>query len=174
MKFFLNFLAILSFAVMSFGVGQAHVFHTSLTRIDYNSEAKTAEISLRVFINDLEDALSRQSGKRINLERDNAEAIRVFNEYISKGALVLRDKNGKNLELKVLGFEAQNDMTYCFIEADAPDGLEEISVKNTIFFDFLDNQTNIIVAKNGTRQADLLFKLKETEFKKLVFREKNV
>ena len=55
-----------------------HAFHTSLTEIQYNAKEKSLEISIRMFTDDLEAALTKaNNGQKIMIggKNDNSEVI---------------------------------------------------------------------------------------------------
>ena len=49
--------------------GHAHPIHTSVAEADYNGASGALEVSLRVFIDDFEAALSVHARKRLSLEK---------------------------------------------------------------------------------------------------------
>ena len=47
----------------------AHKFHASFARVNYNNQAQSLEITLRLFADDLENILSRRAGRQIRLDK---------------------------------------------------------------------------------------------------------
>jgi len=50
-------------------VASAHKFHESLTQLEYNRQTRSVEISIRLFADDLEAALSKRNGKSVRLDK---------------------------------------------------------------------------------------------------------
>lgn len=139
----------------------AHRFHTSLARVDYNSEQKIYEISIQLFTHDLTPLLERKSGKRIELDK-SAEADKLIFDYLN-GNFILTDKNGAAKTLKWVGKESDVDTVWVYLEAQATENLEGYSLKNTIFFESFPEQSNIVVCRYDGKKADLMFKVGDKE-----------
>ena len=146
------FLALLAAAPAA----RAHKFHASLANVDYNDETKTAEISLRLFADDLEASLSRRAGShvRIGLTK-NVE--KLAHEYVVS-ALEFRDAADAPLALEWVGMETRTDVVWVYVQASAPAGLDGAKIDNRIFFDQFDDQVNLVVVRQGEKNVSLSFK----------------
>ncbi len=152
---------IFSLALVLFWLGNvfalnAHTYHTSLTRIDYNVKEKLVEISIHLFTHDLIPALERQSKKSIDLEK-TTDIDKIMFEFVNRN-FVLTDKNDKAKTLVFVGKEIQADTVFVYVQADSSEGLESFNLKNTFFFDAYPEQTNLVIARYAGKKADLLFK----------------
>lgn len=145
----------------------AHRFHSSLTRIDYDGEGKNIEITIQLITHDVLEVFEKIAGKSVKLE-NSEEANGIFKKYLAEH-FVLRDKTGKTLDLKWVGMETDFDRTLVYLEFPADESIEGFELSNTIFFETYSKQTNIIIATFDDEKADLLFKAKDG-FKKI---EKN-
>jgi hypothetical protein len=146
---------------------EAHRFHTTLTRIDYNTTEKTAEITVQIFTHDLEEILEKRTGNRVTLDKTpNADKLvfAYFNE-----TWILKNKRGVKKTLKFIGIEQETDVVRLYAETKMPEGLEGATMQNRMFFDSFDDQVNLVIAKSGDKKADLIFKAGDS-FKSLVFR----
>ena len=148
----------------------AHRFHTSLTRIDYNSEQKLFEISIKLFTHDFVPILEKKTGKRIDLEKTPGVDKIIF-DYLNEN-FVLTDKEGETKILKWVGKEFDVDSVQIYLETSSTENLENYKLKNTIFFETFPVQTNLVVCRYDGKKADLLFKvgdkikeIKESEVK---------
>ncbi len=135
----------------------AHRFHTSLTRIDYNSEQKLFEISIRLFTHDFVPILEEKSGKRIDLEK-TLDVDKFILEYLNEN-FVLTDKKGEKKKLKWVGKELDVDSVQIYLETSSNENLENYKLKNTIFFESFPEQTNLVVCRYDGKKADLMFKV---------------
>ena len=145
-------------SVFSFGF---HRFHTTLTRIDYNSEQKLLEISIQLFTHDLESLLKKKGGKTFNLE-NNAETDKIIFEYLNEN-FVLTDKKGERKLLKWVGKEFDADSIRIYVESEAAENPEGCKLKNTLFFESYPEQANLVVCRFDEKKADLLFKVGDKE-----------
>lgn len=145
----------------------AHRFHSSLTRIDYDGDEKNIKITIQLITHDVLEVLEKIAGKSVELE-NSAEADELIQKYLAEH-FILQDKSGKTLDLKWIGKETDFDRTFVYLESASDESIEGFSLSNTIFFENYPAQTNIIIAKYGNEKADLLFKAKDG-FKKI---EKN-
>jgi len=135
---------------------EAHTYHTSLTRMDYNAKEKNIEISIQLFIHDALPLLERRLKKRVDIEKTaevDAELFKYLNE-----TFVFQNKKGEVQKLKWVGKEFENDVVYVYVEIpfeEAPDGTK---LQNTIFFESFPQQTNLVIAHFGEKKIDLLYK----------------
>jgi hypothetical protein len=140
-------------------VAAGHRYHTSLTRIDYNSRENTAEISIQLFTHDLITVLETRQGKRIDLEK-TPEINKMIVSYLEAN-LILRDAAGRPAQLRWIGKETSVDITWLYLEIPVTNGLEGKTLQNTIFFETFPEQTNLVICKYEDKKADLLFKIGE-------------
>ncbi len=134
----------------------AHTFHTTLARVEYNKEEQLAEITIQVFTHDIVDVLSRRSGKKILLDK-TPDVEKFVLEYVREKFQI---KNGKG-EIKVLtwvGLEQETETTWLYVEAKMSEGLSGAEFQNKLFFELFSDQVNFIHFKSDGRKADLIFK----------------
>jgi hypothetical protein len=136
-----------------------HRYHTSLTRMDYNSREKTAEISIQLFTHDLIKVLETREGKRVDLEK-TTEIDKIIVSYLDAN-FILRDSAGRPAPLRWIGKETSVDITWLYLEIPVSNGIEGKNLQNTIFFETFPEQTNLVVCRYADKKADLLFKIGE-------------
>lgn len=134
----------------------AHTFHTSLTRIDYNAKEKNIEISIQLFTHDLVAVLEKLNRTNVDLE-ETKNADDLIMKYLEAN-FVLKDKNGDAKKLKWVGKEISTDTVYVYVESPSDLDLSGFTLQNSIFFETFQQQTNWVVAKYGEKKADLYFK----------------
>lgn len=140
---------------------EAHTFHTSLTRIDYNAKEKLAEISIRLFTHDFIPALERFAKKNIDLEKTPDADIQIL-KYLEAN-FVLKDKNGAAKKLVWVGKEQKVDAVYVYVEVVLDEDFGGYSLQNTLFFEMFAKQENIVVARYGEKKVDFSFKVGDKE-----------
>jgi hypothetical protein len=134
----------------------AHTFHTSLMQVEYNRQEQLVEIAVHLFSHDLETVLTRRAGRRVRLDRTtDAQALTLA--YL-RSAFSLRNRSGQEKTLEWVGMEQKADAVWLYVEAKMPEGLDGAQVRNSIFFDLLDDQVNRVHIKYEGRKADLFFK----------------
>ncbi len=154
------------------GIGQdalatAHKFHASFTTVEFNAETGALEISLRVFSDDLEQALSRQARRRIELNQ-TPEVEELVSAYVRE-RFKLRRRDGTPARVVWVGMEQRVDMTWIYIEAPAPGGFTDMEVLVTVFFELFRDQKNNVSCKDAQgKRHDTLFRPGDNTFKPLV------
>jgi hypothetical protein len=150
------------FVFCLFTIAEAHTFHTTLTRIDYNEKEKLAEISIQMFTHDLVPTLEAITKKQVNLEKTKDVDKLIF-DYLQK-QFILKDKNGEVKKLVWVGFELEVDTVFVYLEAEISEGLENAQLQNSMFFEYFQEQSNLVICKFGNKKADLAFKVGDKFF----------
>jgi hypothetical protein len=152
----LSFIMLLLLCAGDFWTTKAHTFHTSLAQMEYNAQEKSVEISLEVFTNDLEAALSRRNGKKVRLDKtEGAEGLVLA--YL-QDTLNLKNNRGEIKKLSWVGMESKADAMWLYVEAPMPEGLEGASLRDRLFFESLEDQVNLVHLKYEDKKSDLVFK----------------
>jgi hypothetical protein len=121
-----------------------HDFHSSVMQIDHNEKNKSLEITVRLFTDDLCTALENNGASKMELGTE-AEPP-AANEYI-EGYLrqhISLSVNGKPVEYKYLGKEAQLDATWCYLEVEKVGNVKKLEVENSIMLAEFEDQTNLV------------------------------
>ena len=143
----------------------AHDFHVSKTDINYKPEQRSLQLTVRVFLDDLESALGNYDPSRMNLFTDSEyiKADSLIAIYMSDHINLTTDNNPHSLNY--IGKEISDDhsSSWCYIEALDVDEFEILHLTNSIFNEIFDDQRNIIEFKiNGSsRDFEILDKDKE-------------
>lgn len=122
-----------------------HPYYISLTEISSKGPAEI-RVSVRIFSNDLEDALRKSSGKSIDIinPKNQAEADSMLFHYISKHLSIVL--NAKPQILHYIGYEKEEESiwTYLEIKHAKPVAIKTLQIDNTILYDYFPAQTHII------------------------------
>ncbi len=138
------------------GSAEAHTFHTSLTRMDYNAKDKNIEISIQLFNHDVQPLLERRLKKRVDLEKTGEVEAEVY-KYLEEN-FIFQNKKGETQKLQWIGKEFNNDMMFVYVEIPFEEEFAGTKLQNTIFFESFAEQTNLVVAHFGDKKIDLLYK----------------
>lgn len=124
-----------------------HKYYVSLCEIEYLKEKQSIQITLGVFIEDLEFTLNKNSGKQLNLgskiEVENIDDY--YKKYLNEHLLI--SINGKNQPYKFIGKEYDGDIVRFYLEINNIKELKSIEVTNNILINEFDNQKNIVKIK---------------------------
>jgi|AntRauTorckE5430_2_1112549.scaffolds.fasta_scaffold38404_1 hypothetical protein len=121
-----------------------HDFHTSLTEIDYNPKTKSLEMTIRVFTDDLERALTEiNNGKLVKIDPNDYATDPLIFQYLRKHvAFVSPDKDVVAYDF--LGKEVELDATWLYVELPAAANLKGYSIFNSILTELFDDQINLL------------------------------
>lgn len=121
-----------------------HPFYLSVTEIKYNAAHKTTEVACKMFTNDLEDAIKRSSGKKVDLinSTDKTETGRQLSEYITKRLQI--NFNGKIRTLTYIGYEKEEDAIWTYFEIKNCEEPKIALIENKLLYDYLKEQINIV------------------------------
>ncbi len=144
----------------NFFILPAHEFHTSLAQINYNKTTQSFEVSLRVFTDDLEAALTLENQqKKVTIDQNIADHI--IQQYLDKHFALLNGQNEKK-EMNYVGKEIEVDVTWIYIEIPVKDNLSGLRILNSIFNELFADQVNIVNFKYLDTATTLLFKSNQT------------
>lgn len=149
MLYFINLIFILSNIVF------VHPFHVSVSDVNYNQESKAVEITHKIFLDDLENALNRRSESKVDIL--NSAANNQLNDqlivYLENHFSLNID--GEKINLDFVGSEIQADAIWIYQESPSIKSFSEISIKNTILFEMFEDQTNLVHIKKGKSTKSL-------------------
>lgn len=133
----------------------AHKYYTSLAQVEYNTEARTVEISLRVFADDLELALTRRAGRKVSLDRTR-DAAGLALAYLRE-TFELKNRDGETKALKWVGMELRSDIAWLYVEAEMPEGLAGARLRDHVLFELFEKQVNTVSVRYPGAKADIVF-----------------
>lgn len=140
---------------------RSHDFHTSITRMDYNAKDRAFEISVRVFTDDFEKALSKDNNGQKIVVANNDKNDPLVEKYIRKHfALVTAQKQKK--AYTYVGKEQEADATWIYIEVPAQEAVSGLSLQNTIMHDLFDDQINLVNLNYQGQKKSYIFKKDES------------
>jgi hypothetical protein len=142
----------------------SHTIHVSVTNIEFDQPKQTVEIVIRVFTDDLGNALSRRSKQTAPIDPATAGKDKRFSDSVMaylRSGFELKNKSGRPVVLSWNGIEAQSgpqaDVIRIFVKGRMRGGLEGAQMRNKIFCELFDDQVNIVNAKFQGKQIGLMF-----------------
>ncbi|MBB5035748.1 DUF6702 family protein [Prosthecobacter vanneervenii] len=142
----------------------AHPVHTSTAEAEYNPQTKRLEVSLTVFISDLETALIRQCEREMRMEKTPAaEFDAQVLVYLNK-TFVVTDAAGKVAKMTWVGREMEKESeksgdpaVVLFFEVEMPEGLKGATVRDAVFCELFQDQVNLMLLQTGSQKIELSF-----------------
>jgi len=125
-----------------------HPFHVSVMDMEYDLESKNIQVSHRIFLDDLEDALKDFHGLEYidTVEPKDAEELdRLISEYLKKKVFFVIDGEDKTFEY--YGSELEGDARWCYYEVKDVTGMSKMELTNVALMDVFDDQQNILHIK---------------------------
>ncbi len=135
-----------------------HKFHVSKCLVEFNESEQALQISMHLFTDDLELALSQQGADSLfictRMEKPDAE--RYMAEYIQKNFLL--EVNGEPVEYEFLGKEPSEDLlgVWCYLEILDVKTVEELKITNNILLEVYDDQKNVISIIGPNRRKGMM------------------
>lgn len=149
---FVLFLSLSSFV-------NVHKYYISLTQIDYISDSTSVQITMNVFIDDLQETINKTFNQEYDLtiSADVEDSYGQIKQYLE--AHFKLKINGQDVEIKYLGSENEGDIVYLYTEVENVNQISTIEVINNMLTDFFPEQQNLIKLKiNGEFDSLLLTK----------------
>lgn len=141
---------------MFVGFNLNHDFHTSLSEFNYNNKTKSLEISIRVFTDDLELALSEINKNKIKIEGEKTIIDPLIEKYIMKHLAIISPQKKVKL-IKYYGKEQEAEATWIYAEMADCENIKDFTLFNTLFTDLFTDQTNLVNITSGNQKKTILF-----------------
>jgi hypothetical protein len=132
--------------------GKSHPFYLSVTDMKYNEKNKSMEIACKMFTNDLEGALKKTTGKKVDIinPKDKKEVEKILFDYITKRLSI--NLNGKNCTLKYIGYEKEEDVIWTYIEIEKCEKPKQLSINTSLLYDYIKDQINLVSFEIGGKK----------------------
>ncbi len=149
----------------------AHDFHISKCQIKYSEQEQTLQISLHIFIDDLEQALAEQGVDQLaigsELEKEDAE--KYIQRYIKQCFRMTVDE--EKVDYTFIGKETTKDLAaiWCYLEVEAVSEFQELIITNNLLLELFEDQKNIIHIVGPKKQEAYLMLEKGKTSDKFLF-----
>lgn len=127
--------------VVALSLGAAHPIHSSLTTVAWRQDTRTLEVAVRLFTQDLQDALARRKGTGC--------------EY-AQAVLTLRDAAGRTVPTDRCTIARDGDVTWIHLSA-TPGDLHALRLSNSLLFELFEDQINIVQSSLDGRARTVLY-----------------
>lgn len=123
---------------------QAHVFYISITKVKWNAQYQRLDLSIRIFTDNLEEAVAEAGGPTLHLwtDKEHAESDQFIADYMKSRLHFRINEHDANLEY--VGKADALDATACFFQIREVTRVKKIEVENSILIDLYDTQANVV------------------------------
>ena len=146
------------YLLVIWNMAQSHPFHATITSFDCNRNNKSVEITIKIFTNDLEDAIAIQEKSDLQIDSGNNSLMidTLIYDYIKSNLSF--SFNDKRMKLYWVGKEFDNDITWCYLEISNVDKFSSatILIENRLFLELFDDQLNICHFYCGEKSETLM------------------
>ncbi|RZJ71413.1 DUF6702 family protein [Flavobacterium sp.] len=152
-----GFLIVLALAISSF----SHKFYVGIYQMNFASDKKMLQITSRIFVDDLNNALGKKFKKKFHFGDKNVppDEVDALKKYISDNFKI--GINGKPQVLDYRSCEVEDNVLICYLRITDVSQVNSLQITNKILFDFVTEQQNIIQTNVGGNKQSLLLTFDE-------------
>ena len=146
--------------------GIIHDIHISKCDIKHDTDDQALQITLHIFIDDLEKSLMERGEEDLFIltEKERYDVDSLMEVYINDHLSITVD--GSKVLPYYLGKELSDDLmaAWCYLEVPNINGVNEIEILYDVLMEIYNDQRNIVTVKQDRdRKAYLLFDIKERQ-----------
>lgn len=119
-----------------------HPYYVGITEIDIESKTKVVSLSCKLFTDDVQDAIFRQTGTKINLSAQRPQDKQALNNYILSKIKIIQ--GATPLTFKFIGYQLEEEGVWCFYESQLKGKLKQLEICNTALYESLATQTHFL------------------------------
>ncbi len=141
-----------------------HKYYISLTKVEYKKESRSIQVTMRIFIDDLQKTINTTYNKdfELALPNESKEIDSIINNYLI-GKFKVKINNTEKI-YSYLGKEYENDVVYLYLEINNIETIKSIEIKNNMMMETFPEQKNIIKLNiNNIKKTFLLTSQKEND-----------
>jgi hypothetical protein len=157
---FLSVMLGMAFGLMVAEARPIHAFHTSIAQVNYEAKSKVLEVSLRVFTDDLEAALSKENNRKIKLD-DTSQHDRLIENYLKKQFGFI-NQQGERKGMNFIGKEFEVDATWLYLEIPCHESPNGLTLQDALLTELFDDQVNMVNLTYLSTKKTYLFKADNT------------
>ncbi|MGJ8745896.1 DUF6702 family protein [Polaribacter sp.] len=134
----------------------AHKYYLSLTQIEYSSNSQSIQITINVFMDDIEEALNKDYNIDLQLttEKELKNNDHYFKQYLNEKLHFKINDVAKRFNY--IGKEYDGELVYFYLEIDSIKTVKTIELTNTILTTHFKKQQNLIKSKVGKKHKSML------------------
>jgi hypothetical protein len=125
-----------------------HPLHLSVTEIEHDANKKALEMTMRIFLDDLEASIRNDLQKPdLDITAPGPEHTTndLLEDYLRKHFKI--NAGGKELTYEYLGHEVELPVIYLYVQSSNVKKVNDITIYNDIIMDTYDDQANLVHVK---------------------------
>lgn len=133
-----------------------HDDHLSKSEVNYDTESQSVQVSIMLFLDDMEEALEKRGAKDLKLySNSESEDADIWIEDYLLEKLRFKAKESE-LEATYLGREITEDFegVWCYLEVPFANFNQSLEVTNEIFMEIFDDQKHVMVITKDLKRID--------------------
>lgn len=132
-----------------------HKFYVSLCQIRFVQEESSVQVTLKIFTDDFEKALSEFSERDVRIgDAPDTTLNGLMKVYLQQHLKVEAD--GHTLPLSFLGSEVEQDVTWCYLEGNDTAKPQQVKVYSDLLTEVYPDQVNIVNVYFGDRVKGMM------------------
>jgi len=137
-----------------------HTYHSSILELRLNPKQQQVELALKVFTDDLENALSKGRAQHLSLQDPRAQALAdaYLREHLELALPAASRQPRQPLALQFVGMQAEKDAYWLYAKAKLPRATTTIWLRNDVLLDQFSDQMNIVNAESGPAKVSELYR----------------
>ena len=136
-------------------VAHAHALKLSVTEATYNRDSGRLELAVRLYADDLEEALTKATGKRVAV--DKPESLTPAADAYLRKHLKVKSADGVAQELTWIGAEVTTTHVWLYCDVALPGGLIGATFSVTFMHELFSDQLNSLQLRDGEFKQNLIF-----------------
>ncbi|TGE22274.1 hypothetical protein E5K00_18685 [Hymenobacter aquaticus] len=136
----------------------AHAYHASIMEVRYNAPKQQLEISLKVFTDDFEKALSVGQPRAISFETTPRAQVTQLTTDLLRKSLAFGTKPGEALPLQFIGFEKDHEAHWLYLAVKLPKPTSSLVLRHQLLLPNFADQMNIVNLDAGGKKQSALFR----------------
>lgn len=134
-----------------------HPVHVSSTQVDLSRDERSLEVTIRIFTDDLEEAL-KAAGTPVLVGKSPAAAVdSALSRYLRAHVQFELDARGL-VPLRMVGHEREEEATLVFLDVALAAVPSRMAVAQRVLLDRFDDQTNLLHVRFGTKKRSALLR----------------
>ncbi len=134
-----------------------HKFYVGVFQVEYAAEKKMIQITSRIFVDDLNNALEKKYHKKtfVGTEKETPADVDLLKKYLAENFTI--KINGQSKPITFLSKEVESDdVLICYSRIKDIDKFKSIEISNTLLVDWSSEQQNIThISAFGTKRSVL-------------------
>ncbi len=150
---------IIFWLLVSLALIQEHDIHLSVCDIEYLSSGKKVELTMKIFYDDLLEAVGLRMGEE--LPEDYKSADELIEKFINNHFVII--VNGEKKSLIYIDSYSYPPAVWSTLEFEQKEEIREVRIVNTILLELFSDQKNLVNVSYGNKKHVIAMDHKKKE-----------